>query len=69
VAAPLQPMHGMYAWQVSETSITKGGPTGAEVTEAGPGKDVGELRETGYAQLDDNGNQADLVGQSSASEK
>lgn len=52
-------MRGLYKWQFDEG---KGkAPSEAEATEAGPGKPVRELRDTGFVKLDDEGNQAELV--------
>ena len=55
-------MRDQYAWQFEETKSTKDAPTEGELQEAGP-TDVRELRETGHVQLDEEGKQAELVGE------
>lgn len=60
---------GMYKWQFSEGKATKGVPTEAELTEDGPSKGLRELRETGHVKLDEDGNQAALVGDAATSKK
>jgi hypothetical protein len=60
-------MRGLYKWQFGEG--TGKAKSEAEVTEEGPAKPVRELRDIGYVALDDDGNQAALVGDASTSKK
>lgn len=49
----------LYKWQFDKTASAKDAPS----------KDVRELRDIGYVQLDENGTQAELVGDASTSKK